>query len=100
MIRVEKGPISSGNSYGFVNSGDFGVAVMLKSEFLRKFINFMLFYEKVNFMSFYDFCVMSWNSTSIFCHPSVAIPPILWIFCHFNKMSIEIGILVEMMIFH
>ena len=75
MIRVANGPIPSGNSYGFVNSGDFGVSVMQKSEFLCKFYNFMLFYEKVNLCHFMIFASCHENQPPYFATPIMLFGP-------------------------
>ena len=76
----------------------FGVGIHMVSSILRILVfpwcqkwflwtstNFMLFYDESIFYVIYDFCNMSWNLTSIFCHPSNAFPPPFERKCWFSE---------------
>ena len=98
VIRVEKGPIPSGNSYGFVNSGDFGVSVMQKSEFHENSLISCYFYETNKFSChFMIFAPCHEN------HPRI-LPQLLWFLaysmtiCKSSKMAIEINIWMKPML--
>ena len=66
VIWVGNGPIWSRNSYGFVNSADFGVSVMQKVFYKNSLI---LHFLKEWIYVILSFCIMSRNPTSICATP-------------------------------
>ena len=69
VIRVEFGPIWSGNSYGFVHFADFGFSVTQKWNFYENLHISRNFHEKVNFMSSTTFRAASRKTPSDFAIP-------------------------------